>query len=155
METQNTPASEPAKVSRKRSGRRFSKFEKDLFATFEHSQGRENVRLAIAIIRGEKTCDHLCLSWSLRQGTRASRLGCKLEALDRLLGTHGIEQLTARDDCGGYGIEGYTGPTVDYLNAGDTYTATVCFVHGAARPWRIACWGDFAERYYKPSRMEA
>lgn len=143
----------PAKRRHGKSGRRFNKFERELIATFEHSRGFEACREAIAIIRGEKTCDHLVYNWSLRQGSWQNRLECKLEALDRLLGTHGVELLCGSkseidyaDSCTGYDSS-YTGPDVEYLNAGDTYAATLIYDHSRAFPWRIACWGDYAERF--------
>ena len=140
--TQTAQATETVTPKRRKGGRRFSKFEKQLFATFERTQGREAVREAIALIRGEKESESN-MEW---HGSRA-RFGNLVRDLDRLLGTHGIEVIEPRNACGGYGVEGYHGPRVTYLNAGGTYAATLCYVHGKARPWRIACWGDFVERY--------
>jgi len=45
-----------------------------------------------------------------------------------------------------YGVEGFDTKRGEclYLNAGDTYTPTLVRFNGA---YRIACWGDIAERH--------
>lgn len=62
-------------------------------------------------------------------GTADLRLHC----LDAEIGTHGVEAF--RTD---------KGELVEYLNAGDTYTPTIVRFRGA---YRVACWGDIAERH--------
>lgn len=57
----------------------------------------------------------------------------KLQALNVLAGTMGDEAFQLRDGTWCY-----------YLNAGDTYSTTLIWLHGR---WRVACWGDVAERY--------
>lgn len=54
-------------------------------------------------------------------------------------------------DPGLCGVEGfpltrgrYAGEWLEYINAGDTYTPTIVRVCGR---YRVACWGDYAERY--------
>lgn len=55
-----------------------------------------------------------------------------MECLNALGGFHGVEGMdTKKGEC-------------LYLNAGDTYTPTLVRFNGA---YRIACWGDIAEKY--------
>ncbi len=56
----------------------------------------------------------------------------RMHCLDALGESHGVESFELRD-----------GSHCDYLNTGDTYTATLLRVHGR---YRVACWGDIAER---------
>lgn len=57
-------------------------------------------------------------------------------------------RLTCLDALGeSYGVDGFRlrdGSYCDYLNMGDTYSPTLLRVHGR---YRVACWGDVAERY--------
>jgi len=57
----------------------------------------------------------------------------RLTCLDALAGTHGVESFECRD-----------GSLCDYLNAGDTYAATLVRFRGR---YRVTCWGDIAERH--------
>ena len=57
----------------------------------------------------------------------------RMECLNALAGTHGVEAFETRRD-------GWC----EYLNAGDTYAATVVRFRGR---YRVACWGDIAERF--------
>lgn len=59
----------------------------------------------------------------------------RLERIDRILGTHGVEH-TAR----GHNAKS---PAIHYCNAGDTYATTILKVNGR---FRIGCWGDIVER---------
>lgn len=55
----------------------------------------------------------------------------RMECLDALAGTHGVEAFeTRRGWC-------------EYLNAGDTYAPTLVRYRGR---YRVTCWGDIAER---------
>jgi hypothetical protein len=56
----------------------------------------------------------------------------RLCLLDELAGTHGVEAFEVRG-----------GTWCEYLNAGDTYALTLILFRGA---YRVACWGDIAER---------
>ena len=56
----------------------------------------------------------------------------RMTVLNELAGTYGVEAFeTSAGWC-------------EYLNAGDTYAATLVRFKGN---YRIACWGDIAERY--------
>jgi hypothetical protein len=56
----------------------------------------------------------------------------RLTVLNDLAGTYGVEAFeTDKGWC-------------EYLNAGDTYAATLVRFNGK---YRVACWGDIAERY--------
>lgn len=57
----------------------------------------------------------------------------RLHCLDALLGTFGVEAFQTRN-----------GTWVEYLNTGETYSPTIVRMHGN---YRIASWGDIAERY--------
>lgn len=57
----------------------------------------------------------------------------RLHCLDALLGTFGIEAFQTRN-----------GTWVEYLNIGETYSPTIVRMNGH---YRIASWGDIAERY--------
>ena len=56
----------------------------------------------------------------------------RMECLDALAGTHGVESFETRR-------HGWC----EYLNAGDTYALTLVRYRGR---YRVACWGDIAER---------
>jgi hypothetical protein len=56
----------------------------------------------------------------------------RLECLNAALGMHGVE-----------GFQTSRGNWAVYLNAGDTYALTIVFYRGT---YRVACWGDIAER---------
>ena len=56
----------------------------------------------------------------------------RLCLLDELATTHGVEAFQVRG-----------GDWCEYLNAGDTYAATLILFRGR---YRVACWGDIVER---------
>ena len=56
----------------------------------------------------------------------------RLHCLNALGESSGVEAFELRD-----------GSRCYYLNTGDTYTATLLRVHGR---YRVACWGDIAEK---------
>ena len=57
----------------------------------------------------------------------------RLHCLDALLGTFGVEAFQTRN-----------GTWIEYLNTGETYSPTIVRMNGN---YRIASWGDIAERY--------
>jgi hypothetical protein len=61
--------------------------------------------------------------------------GTRLQAIDKILGTHGVE----------YTPPGHNAksPAICYCNAGDTYATTILKVRGR---FRIGTWGDLVER---------
>ena len=66
--------------------------------------------------------------------TRPTLRECKRDAIDRLIGTYGVEYL---------GVSRKTGEDVYYCNAGDGYAATVIF---SGSTLRVGCWADMVER---------
>jgi hypothetical protein len=72
--------------------------------------------------RRERECYHSPKLWDLR-----------MHCLDAVCGTYGIEGFRIRK-----------GEHVEYLNAGDTYAATIVYFRGN---YRLATWGDYAEKY--------
>ena len=57
----------------------------------------------------------------------------RLTCLNAALGAYGVEAFQTRK-----------GELVEYLNMGDTYAPTIVRFRGN---YRIACWGDFAEKH--------
>lgn len=58
-------------------------------------------------------------------------------------------------ELGTYGVEAFwttKGELVEYLNAGDPYVRTIVRFRGA---YRVACWGDIAERHGARGTLEA
>lgn len=70
----------------------------------------------------DKECFNPPETWDLR-----------MNVLDALAGTFGIEEFRTRK-----------GENVEYLNAGDTYAATIVYFRGN---YYVGCWGDYAERH--------
>jgi hypothetical protein len=68
------------------------------------------------------------------------RVTVALHAMDRILGTYGVEGL------GPLPSNFQDGPPYEYLNMGDTYDTTLVYVRDTDT-LRIACWGDIAERH--------
>lgn len=64
------------------------------------------------------------------------RLARILECLNEALEMHGVETI---GECRTYG------PPAEYLNAGDTYAATLLFDHIAGN-FKLTSWGDWYER---------
>ncbi len=64
-----------------------------------------------------------------------SRCLSRMERIDRVLGTSGVEAIPA-----GHNAQS---PTIVYCNAGDTYATTILKVSGK---FRVGCWGDLVER---------
>lgn len=60
-----------------------------------------------------------------------------LHAIDRLLGTYGVEPLGT--------VDVHDGPAFEYCNAGDTYATTLIYMRDTDT-LRIGCWGDLVER---------
>lgn len=58
----------------------------------------------------------------------------RLRAIDRLLGNHGVENVSLRN--GGHGFS--------YSNTGDSYACTVVLF--ASGTFRVSSWGDIVER---------
>lgn len=67
---------------------------------------------------------------------RPSRLARILECLNELLEMHGVEAI---------GDSQTYGPPAEYLNAGDTYAATIIFDHMAGN-FKVDTWGDWLEK---------
>jgi hypothetical protein len=62
-------------------------------------------------------------------------IGTRLQRIDKILGTSGVEYIPAGHNA--------TSPAIYYCNAGDTYATTILKVNGR---FRIGCWGDIVER---------
>lgn len=77
--------------------------------------------------------------------SRMWRVTVALHAIDRAIGTYGIEALRAVDD------PELGPPSFEYCNAGDTYAATLIYSH-RSDTLRIGSWGDIVEAY--PERFQ-
>lgn len=71
----------------------------------------------------------------IMQGSGKVNGQTRLERIDEILGTHGVEHIP----------EGHNAlsPAIHYCNMGDTYATTILKVNGR---FRIGCWGDIVER---------
>ena len=67
------------------------------------------------------------------------RVTYALRAMDRILGTHGIEAFGNRQPRAPYA------PAFEYLNAGDTYATTLIYTRDTDTI-RIGSWGGIAEK---------
>lgn len=115
-----------------------TRFEQALRDAFERTAGDENCTKALAVIRGELDPSSVD-SVALRQCHNApDKHYATMLALDSLLGTHGVEYIGE--------VDMRDGPPVEYLNAGDTYAATLVWYRDRVRPWSVESWGDVAER---------
>lgn len=62
---------------------------------------------------------------------------------------HELKMLMADELCETCGVEyiprgsNSKSPSIEYLNAGDTYTTTLLWTRGS---YRVGCWGDIVER---------
>lgn len=68
-----------------------------------------------------------------------SRRELVLHAIDRMLGTHGVEALGPTDN------DPHYVPRYQYCNAGDTYATTLIYRRDSDRLF-VGCWGDIVER---------
>ena len=103
--------------------------------------------LALLIIRGRvKPENHpkrfpRTNSWADGCYHYPNRREIKLEALDELLGTCGVEAISDERIY----IDHYHGNTVaSYLNTGDSYAETLLF-DNYENKWKLTSWGDFVE----------
>ena len=67
---------------------------------------------------------------------RPSRLDRIMECLNEVLGTYGVEAI---------GDSQTYGPPAEYLNAGDTYAATLVFDRLVGN-FKLTSWGDWLEK---------
>lgn len=119
---------------------RTSKFETDLRAAFErYARSPADIDTALEVIRA----DYRHNDWLLEIGHKVGLPGArprhyrnqrhlKLDILDSLLGTHGVETL-------GDG-------RWEYLNTGDSYAHTLVWYRSSGR-FYMRCWADIVEAY--------
>jgi hypothetical protein len=74
--------------------------------------------------------------------SQPNRLTRIMECLNEVLDMHGVEPLGP--------VHYRNGPPAEYLNAGDTYTATLLFDHNT-RTFKLTSWGDWLERNERKS----
>lgn len=102
----------------------------------------EKAKLARQIIRGEiKVTGNPLLprtnKWIDQCLTRPKRIELIMDALDEVCETFGVVPIWGEDD--------FRYPVADYLNTGDTYSATILF-NRISGTFRITTWGDFFEK---------
>lgn len=115
------------------------KFNQSMYAAFERTQGPDAVKLAIKLIRGDvKPQDVSQAARDLidRCYGRPKSHYLLMTALDDILGTCGTEYLGE--------VDMLDGPPVEYLNAGDTYTATLVWYRDMNR-FRVETYADAVE----------
>lgn len=66
------------------------------------------------------------------------RVTMALHAIDKALGTHGVEPLGP--------VHMRNGPPYEFCNTGDTYATTLIYKRDSDNLF-IGCWGDIAERH--------
>lgn len=105
--------------------------------------------MALLIIRGRvNPANHprrfpQLAAWLRKCYHEPNRREQKLEALNELLGTYGVEALRVE----GAWVDSYHGDIVaSYLNTGDTYSNTLVVDSESGR-WRLTSWGNFYEAY--------
>lgn len=108
-----------------------TKFERNV-----HEQWPDKALDILALIRGEVSPDEYpsVRRWTAQcyhPPSRHERTAC---ALNEVLGAYGVEAIFG---------ENCTEPVLEYLNMGDTYDATLCYVDGR---WRVSSYGDEVER---------
>ena len=102
--------------------------------------------LALLIIRGRvNPAEHprrfpVTDRWIRSCYHQPPRQEIKLEALNELLGTWGVEPIRLEGDWDRY----YGDVVASYLNTGDTYAPTLLLDHRRNR-WCLTSWGDFYE----------
>ena len=103
---------------------------KTLAAVFRDKakQARSILELSRAELEQLPVCDARIRECYLAPST----LDLRMTALNELAETSGVEAFQL-----------YDGTHCDYLNAGDTYAATIVHYHGK---YRVSTWGDIAER---------
>lgn len=106
-----------------------------------HHRDDRPVALAVRKVLDERT--PMLDQWGRDVPKHSSRNDdAKMAAIDKLIGTHGVEWLTY--ECQ---KDNYTDPDgFAYLNAGDTYNATLVLVN---RTFRVTTWGDMVENHEK------
>jgi uncharacterized protein with PhoU and TrkA domain len=85
-----------------------------------------------------ETAEYVRRMHSSPYGSGMWRRTVALHAINVAMGFYGVEAITRKhDSC-------YGPPSHEYLNAGDTYAATLVY-HRDADALRIGCWGDIVE----------
>lgn len=117
-------------------------FERDLRASdIVRDMSEENIKLAVAIANrtiGNATLKAIPAVKALIDGCYGtpSRHHASMVALDSLLDTHGIEHIGE--------VDMRDGPPIEYLNTGDSYTATVVWYRDTGK-YRVQCYADAVE----------
>lgn len=105
----------------------------------------ETAKLARRLIRGEERVTDNPLfprtnRWISDCHNKPSRVELILSALDETLATCGVEPVWSDHD--------QFWPVAEYLNTGDTYSATLLFRRDTGT-FRLTTWGDFYEKNEK------
>jgi hypothetical protein len=105
----------------------------------------ETAKTARALMRGEvRVTDnpafHATNEWIAACYHKPRRIDLILSALNELLECHGVEAFCTNHD--------RMHAIAEYLNTGDTYSATILFRHDTGT-FRLTTWGDFFERNEK------
>lgn len=110
------------------------------------SISRRKAATVLAIIRGQldplKYPAHFpaTVSWANSCYNPLPAKDAKLSALNELLGMFGVEPIRDENTWDNY----YGDCVAEYLNAGDSYAATIVLDHTRGK-WLLSTWGDFVE----------
>ncbi len=107
---------------------------------------KETAQAARRIMAGEQAKEReenpgkyaATIRWISSCYNRPSAVSIRLNMLNDLLGGFGVE-------CSG-DVDIHKGAPLEYINAGDTYTATICLFRGR---WILSSWGDIVEKHEK------
>lgn len=102
----------------------------------------ENAKIARALMKGEirvtgNPAFPATNKWIADCHNKPRRIDLILSALDECLECSGVEAFRSGNDT--------QSAIAEYLNTGDTYTATILFRHDTGT-FRLTSWGDFFER---------
>jgi hypothetical protein len=102
---------------------------------------KEQAETVRGLIRGEvRTIDNPAFpstaAWINSCYNRPSRVERIMACINEVLQGYGCEAI--------WGDDPYW-PAVEYVNMGDTYTPTICFLRDADR-FVLSCWGDIVEK---------
>ncbi len=115
-----------------------TKLETSLRAAFPKVSD-ENIKLALCLMRLEVDPRDVPLAASIERPWH-SRHTLRMDLLDTLLETHGVECLDGDRDSHS------KSPRFEYLNVGDPYIPTVVWYRSSGR-YYVRCYGDIVEAY--------
>jgi hypothetical protein len=96
---------------------------------------KEQCKEIRAILTGKVNPDEYCEEWINECYHRPGLHELKMYAINKVMHGFGVEYIPGGNNS--------KSPSIEYINMGDTYTTTICFVNGK---YRVCSWGDIVER---------